>query len=122
MIEICPLYDHHATGHATVAVGETGAGMIVWNVAAIIETAGGASQLRKLLARAGQDIPDNSAISMWRSRNRIPSQWSAPVLFVVLGYRPNIRVTDLMMVTGTSDEELFADADAATEAPAEAVP
>ena len=87
--------------------------MRCWNVAAVIETAGGAAQLRRLLARAGEDVPDNAAISMWKQRNRIPSQWTAPILFVILSDKPAVRVVDLMTQPVASDIDLFADEETA---------
>ena len=71
--------------------------MMGWDVNSIIDAAGGAGQLRRLLARADQEIPDNAAISMWKARHRLPSAWTAPVLYVLLKRDPNLDVLGLMV-------------------------
>jgi len=71
--------------------------MMVWNVAAILDLAGGAPALRKALARHGQDVPDSSAISMWKSRNRLPGGWSAQVLYVLALQQKRFDLRELLV-------------------------
>jgi hypothetical protein len=71
--------------------------MLAWSVTAILQAAGGVAALRRDLARAGQDVPDRSVIAMWRARNRLPTQWSAPILHVLTQTTPQLVLRDLMV-------------------------
>jgi hypothetical protein len=85
--------------------------MMVWNVAAILDLAGGAQNLRKLLARHGQDVPDSGAISMWKSRNRLPSGWSAQVLYVLAVQHRTVDLRTLLVDEPDADQADTDDAD-----------
>lgn len=94
--------------------------MLVWDVSAILEIAGGVARLRRALAQAGQEVPDRAAVQMWRSRSRLPTNWSAPIVFVITRDRPGLDVRQLMKdvpIAGTDanaetgdDDDLFGDA------------
>jgi hypothetical protein len=70
--------------------------MMTWNVSAIVNLAGGVANLRRLLARTGQDVPDTAAVSMWKTRNRLPSAWTAPILYALVQRTPDLDLVDLM--------------------------
>jgi hypothetical protein len=69
---------------------------IVWSVPAILKAVGGVASLRRALAQAGQDVPDRATIYMWQARNRLPTNWSAPIVHVVLTQWPGIRIDTLL--------------------------
>jgi len=91
--------------------------MLVWDVARIIEIAGGVAKLRRDLAQAGQEVPDRATVQMWRTRARLPTAWSAPIVYVLMRDRPGLRVHQLMHDVptngGETADDLFGDAKSA---------
>jgi hypothetical protein len=85
--------------------------MLAWSVTAILHAAGGVAALRRALAQAGQEVPDRSVIAMWRARNRLPTNWSAPILHVLTQTTPQLVLRELMVDVSNVTSKIAADPD-----------
>lgn len=71
--------------------------MFQWSVPAILKATGGIASLRRALAQANQAVPDRAAIYMWQTRGRLPTNWSAPIVGVILDQWPGVTIRSLII-------------------------
>jgi hypothetical protein len=57
---------------------------IEWDASAVIRAAGGPAPLRRLLVKHSSEAPRLLTIHQWASRRKIPGQWQAACVYVVL--------------------------------------
>jgi hypothetical protein len=58
--------------------------MVAWDVDSILDAAGGVDRLQNLLLRYCGRAPAYNTICMWRLRRRLPSEWSAAIVYALM--------------------------------------
>ena len=72
--------------------------MQVLDVERVFTLAGGNRALRKLLTQDVGFAPTEAACGMWRTRERISSEWMAQVVASLLERNPTLSYRDLLTI------------------------
>jgi hypothetical protein len=57
--------------------------MKVLSIHKVLELAGGAANLQKLMYRAGQPFPSFQTLTNWQARNSIPGWWAGAIIYTL---------------------------------------